>query len=123
MRKLAALIVSLALILPASGCTNRIGDFTAVSSKNMDLTRGADFKRGTSRVKADDTAAIILGIPTGVPNMKNALDRAIEKTPGAVGLVDAVVSQKVFYLVLFGQTGYEVEGTPLIDPHLEKSLK
>lgn len=55
-------------------------------------------------------------IPTGIPNMKEAVDRALEKVPGAVALVDGVVSSKfAFYLVVMS-TGYAVEGTPLIDP-------
>ena len=55
-------------------------------------------------------------IPTGIPNMKEAVDRALEKVPGAVALVDGVVSSKfAFYLVVMW-TGYAVEGTPLIDP-------
>ncbi|MGI9213052.1 MAG: hypothetical protein ACR2HF_11325 [Methylococcaceae bacterium] len=114
-------IVMLAFFV--TGCAQRIGDFTLVSSKNIDLTRGADFKRSYTRIKAEDTVPIILGIPIGIPNMKTALDRAIEKTPGAVALTDGVVSQKIFNFIIFGEMGYEVEGTPLIDPNQEKTYK
>ncbi|MFZ2603484.1 MAG: hypothetical protein WAX79_05750, partial [Candidatus Omnitrophota bacterium] len=55
---------------------------------------------------------------TGVPNIKTAIDKAIESVPGAVALLDGVVSQKSFYILLFGGYGYIVEGTPLIDPTL-----
>ena len=120
MKKLIAMAV---LALAATGCSVRMGDFTLVSSKNVDLAHGADFKRSASRVKGDDIVPIILGIPVGIPNMKTAIDHAIEKTPGAVGLVDSVVTQKAFNLIVFGQMGYEVEGTPLIDPNVEKAYK
>ena len=116
------LVIVIAAFL-ATGCAQRIGDFTLVSSKNIDLTRGADFQRSSARVKADDTVPIILGIPVGIPNMKTALDHAIEKTPGAIALTDGVVTQKVFSFLIFGQMGYEVEGTPLIDPNLQKSYR
>jgi len=117
------IILGTLFALLATGCSMRIGDFTMVSSKNVDMTHGADFKRSAVRVKADDSVPIILGIPMGAPNMKTALDRAIEKTPGAIGLVDSVVTQKVFNFVIFGQLGYEVEGTPLIDPNIEKAYR
>ena len=106
-----------------SGCAYRIGDFTMVSSKNVDLSRAADFKRGSNRVKAEDNVPIIFGFPVGMPNMKTALDHAIESTPGAVALTDGVVTQKVFNFVIFGQLGYEVEGTPLFDSKLQASYK
>jgi hypothetical protein len=120
MQKIVIFAVSALL---ATGCATRIGDFTLVSSKNVDLTHGADFKRSAVRVKAEDTVTLILGVPIGLPNMKTALDHAIEKTPGAVALVDGVITQKRYDFIIFGQLGYEVEGTPLIDPLLEKSYR
>ena len=109
------ILTVLASCLLITGCTHRIGDFTVVSSKNIDMTHVADFKRGATRVKGEDSVPIILAVPAGFPNMKTALDRAIEKTPGAVALTDAVITQKAFSFILFGQSGFEVEGTPLID--------
>ena len=117
--KLAALLVAALM----AGCAHRLGDFTVISSKNVDLTRGADFKRGPARVKGDDMRAVVLFIPIGLPNVKEALDDAIEKTPGAVALVDAVVTRKSFWFLVGGVGGFEVEGTPLIDPAVEKALR
>jgi hypothetical protein len=74
-----------------SGCTTRLVDFTMISTKNIDLSRSADFRRAQQRVKGKDEAMIIIFIPTGVPNMKEAIDRALESVPGAVALVDGVV--------------------------------
>ncbi len=56
MKNFIAIIFAYLLL---SGCANRIGDFTMVSSKNVDLTKGADFKRSLQRVKAEDTVPII----------------------------------------------------------------
>jgi hypothetical protein len=116
-RKIGVIFILLCVII-LSGCVTRLGDFTLISTKNIDLTRGASFTRAQSRVTGEDSVAIIIFIPTGVPNMKTAIDKAIESVPGAVALLDGVLSYKSFYLLLFGQYGYIVEGTPLIDPAL-----
>jgi hypothetical protein len=110
------LMISLVVLLTA--CTTRLLDFTVVSSKNIDLSKAETFERGKSRVEGVDAAWIIIFIPTGIPNMKEAIDRALEKVPGAVALVDGVVSSKFMYFVLAAQSAYVVEGTPLIDPAL-----
>ncbi len=100
-------------------CTNRILDFTVVSSKNLDLTKGASFVKGKSRVTGEDLAHWIIVIPTSEVNIKEALDRAIESTPGCVALLDGVIYEKFWYFpYVYGQQVVIVEGTPLIDPSL-----
>lgn len=117
-RRISAIIIFLCVII-LSGCVTRLADFTLISTKNIDLTRGASFKRAQSRVTGEDSAAIIIIIPTGVPNMKTAIDKAIEGVPGAIALLDGVLSMRQWYIPpLFGETAYIVEGTPLIDPAL-----
>ncbi|OGR83364.1 MAG: hypothetical protein A2902_01110 [Elusimicrobia bacterium RIFCSPLOWO2_01_FULL_64_13] len=80
-------------------------DFTALSSKNVNIpgTRG-------ERVQGKDMKWTILGIPTGRPDMKEALDRAIERGSGDM-LVDGVVYSKGWSVLFIGQMGYVVEGT------------
>lgn len=116
------ILLTAIIALSVMGCSYRIGDFTMVSTKNMDLSRGADFKRSVTRVKGEDSVPIILGFPIGLPDMKTAIDHAIESTTGAVSLTDAVVKQTTFSFIIFGKISYEVEGTPLIDPNIEKSF-
>lgn len=41
---------------------------------------------------AEDKVHYVFSIPLGRPNSKEALDRAIESTPGAIALTDAIVS-------------------------------
>lgn len=102
-----------------SGCAIRLVDFTIISTKNIDLSRGADFKRGPCRVTGEDQVNIIIIIPTGTPNIKQAIDKAIQSVPGAVALLDGVITSKCWYIpYIFGQSSYVVEGTPLIDPKL-----
>lgn len=102
-RPLAAVLATLAL----SGCVQRVADFTALSSRNANIPGD----RG-ERVEGEDMATIILFFPTGQPNLKTAVDRAIEKGGGDL-LVDGVISQKCWDVLLFGQCGYVVEGTPV----------
>jgi hypothetical protein len=116
------LVISIALFaLSCSGCTRRVADFTIMSTKNIDLTRGADFKRADVRTEGEDTKHIIIFIPTGEPNAKEAADRAIERIPGAIALLDGVVESEFFYFpYIYGYMTIKVKGTPLIDPLLIK---
>lgn len=99
------LVVSLAS-LSLGGCTMRLVDFTALSSKNCDVvgTRG-------ERTQGKDMTWSLMGIPLGgMPNMKEATDRAIERCGGDI-LVDGVVYLKYWNALVLGQTGYVIEGT------------
>lgn len=117
MRKLA-MLMSAALIL-ISGCTRRLVDFTIISSKNVEWTKAATFKRANARVRGEDMVHWIIVIPTGVPNAKEAMDRAIQSAPGAVALLDGVIYMRFWWIpYVYGQQSYIVEGTPLIDPSL-----
>ena len=113
-----------ATLLLLSGCSHRVVDFTTISSKNMELNRAAEFKRAPNRVVGQDTAHIISFIPTGIPNTKEALDRAIESEPGAVALLDGVITRTFWWIpYIYGQESVKVEGTPLIDPKLLEPFK
>lgn len=94
-------------------CTHRLVDFTVISSKNVPITEnGTEFKKASSRVKGVDSKWSILIFP-GIPDMKEAIDRAIEKYPGAIALTDGVIYQKNWSCFFCGQNQYVVEGTPL----------
>lgn len=96
-------------------CTHRLTDFTVISTKNIPIGEGVhtDFQKGTKRVKGTDVAHTVLCLPLGFPNMKEAIDKAIEEIPGAIGLVDGVVKSSGWTCLLYGQNKYIVEGTPL----------
>lgn len=107
-------LISLVAATAITGCVNRIGDFTVASTKNMDVTDAAHKIDYGKRTKGIDRAHIILFIPTGIPNMKEAMDQAIEASPGAVGLSDVTIKQGAFVIpLIYGQQWYEVEGTPI----------
>ena len=120
MKKMKFLFLSLSIIaIIFSSCSHRVLDFTLISSKNVDLSKGASFERGKSRVEGEDMVHWINFIPTGTVNIKEALDKAIESTPGCVALLDGVIYTKFWWIpYIYGQQRATIEGTPLIDPSL-----
>ena len=113
-----SLIFLIIVTFVISSCSQRIFDFTLVSTKNVDLSKAGTFKRINKKVTGEDGVYYLISIPLGFPNLKQAIDKAIESTPGTVALVDGVVFSKSWWVVITGYTCYYVEGTPLIDPSL-----
>lgn len=82
------------------GCATRVIDFTVISSKNVQVPS----KGRGQRVEGSDCTFLV------PPNMKEALDRAIESSGGNYdALVDGVVYFNSFWLY----SCYKVEGTPI----------
>lgn len=107
------LLILLGMVISTS-CTHRLTDFTVISTKNIPITSSMpNMKKADMRVKGVDTAPRILFIPIGSPNMKEAIDKAIEQYPGCVGLTDGVVKSNWWWALLYGQDSYIVEGTPI----------
>jgi hypothetical protein len=113
------LVAFLAII--SSSCTQRLVDFTIISTKNIDLSRAGALLRSGRRATGEDAKLIVIVFPTGIPSAKEAVDRAIESVPGGIALVDGVLTSSFFYIpYLIGETKYIVEGTVLVDPTLAK---
>ncbi len=91
-----------------------------MSTKNIDWSRANEYTRNTlNRRTGRDIAHIIIFIPTQwQPTIEDAVDKAIEQVPGGVALVDAVVRFRSWYIPFYGQDGFTVEGTVLVDPIL-----
>jgi hypothetical protein len=109
-------VVLLSTIFLATACSIRTADLTLVSTKNIDLSdTRLDAKLG-QRQTAKDCVFILLGIiPFGVPNMKTAVDRALEAGKGNI-MIDEVTWVENYYFVLGGQSCIKVEGTVLTVP-------
>lgn len=102
-----SLLFSLILL---AGCSQRLGNFTVLSTKNTEL--GKKYVRAAvdQRVSGVDTKQIIVIIPMGIPNLQEATDRALEKY-GAQILTNVVVYYDYFYIPwVYGETKYRVEG-------------
>ncbi|WGY45752.1 hypothetical protein [Vibrio sp. ABG19] len=109
--KKVMLSIAVAGSLLVTGCAQRVADFTLASTKNVELN-GGEFVKGP-RVSGEDSKPVVI-FPLGVPSVKEAADKAIEKDRCAVGLTDVTADSK-FFSFLFGFIAYEVEGDLLID--------
>ena len=120
MIKKIVLALSIFACVICTSCVSRLGAFTVISTKNIDWSRAAEYKRSNQKVEGTDIAHIIVIIPTKFNvTIEDAVDNALNQVPGAVALVDAVLRYKSFYIpYIYGQTAYIVEGSVLVDPKL-----
>ena len=98
--------------LLAVSCTTRVADLTVASTKNMDLKHTAGYTTTYNvRSKGEDKKHV-----TGIPDMKEAIDNAIEKNgPNCVGLANATLERKWFYIpFIYGQESFVAEGDPIM---------
>lgn len=108
--KKAAIAIILGAVI-ASGCTIRVADMTVGSTKNYNIN-SSKFIKGP-RVTGEDRHPVII-FPIGIPNMKTAMDNAIEQDKCAVGLSDVVITS-LHHSFLFGVIAARVEGNLIID--------
>ncbi len=108
---LKLLVSALALTLLLTGCSRRLIDYTVISSKNvrLDLPDGAT----GPRTEGKDGVTVILGIPLGTPNIKEATDKAIENAGSQYdALIDGVISS-CFCAFIFGKSKVKIECKPI----------
>ena len=107
-------LLLLAGVLIAGGCSQRLGSFTVLSTKNVDLSNfSTQTAKGLDRVRGEDCAHIICIFPTKVPSFEEAIDVALEEN-NAYMLSDAVVKFDSFYVpYIYGQSKYVAEGIPV----------
>ena len=95
-----------ASLLVLDACSTRLGDFTVLSTKNVDVS---GVKQG-DRFTGEHCINTVLGFPLGEVNWKTAMDQALEKGKGDL-MVDAVVSSKAWSVIVFGEMCIVMEGT------------
>ncbi len=98
-----ACLLALALLL--QGCIQRVGDFTALSGKNIDMQGGLHAVSERNRVEGTDWKIF------AVPSLEEAVDNAVEKYGGAVGLTNVTVTTYNFPFY----HAFSVEGDPVIE--------
>lgn len=104
-------------------CSQRIVDYTLISTKNFDVTRMKEYNVTTQRVTQEEKVHIILIFQSkfyaGYGQMvKQAIDNAIASVPGCVALSNGVITQKTMWLLLYGYSSIEVKGDAIIDPKI-----
>ena len=101
-RTIGALAVVAVFAVVLTGCTQRLGAFTVISTRNIEWSRAAEYQRDNRRVMGEDLAHIIVVVPTKFNvTIEDAVDKALDKVPGAVALVDAVLRYKQVYAVVY----------------------
>jgi hypothetical protein len=115
---LGMLAMALVVGMFTTGCATRLGDFTLLSSKNVELSRLGEFTRSKKVVRGSDSKVTLLFfIPiTKEVDLKKALDNALNKIPGAQAIVDVRIDYQKLNFLLFQIDGYVVSGTALVDP-------
>jgi hypothetical protein len=101
-------------VLFASGCSQRLGDFTVLSTKNVDLSNFSTLQeKNTDRVRGEDVAHIVFIYSNKVPTFKEAIDIALDENSSYM-LSDAVLKYEWFYIpLIYGQEKFVAEGIPV----------
>ena len=112
--RMFSLVSTLAVSILVSGCAmvgapalqvSRIGAFTIASTKDVKVNA----KEVGARVEGKHDVIWYFGIAS----LEQAIDNAIEKSPGADALIDVVIYVYSYQLPEFYRWGFKVEGTPV----------
>ena len=108
MRHLSTALAVAIVALASSGCAYRTGDLSVVSSKNV----GLQPQLIRQRVEGRDCTHMLLFIPLGslVPNLDEAMDRALEKVPDGNVLTDMAIYNDVLFTYIYNRTCLRVKG-------------
>ncbi len=104
--RMLSTVIACAVVLTA-GCSQRIGDFTLISTKNVEI--GGKYKKLPDRFKGEDKKDMVLAIPLGIPDLKTAVDNCIEAGGGEL-LSNAVLESSFWTVVVWGEQKYTVTG-------------
>ena len=111
------------IALMLAGCVTRLGRFNTIAPGNVDWSRSSEFKRTEQRVEGSDMAQLIVFVPTKYQvTIETAVEHALAQVPGAIALQDGEIYGKFFWIpFIYGESGYMVQGSVLIDPKLAGS--
>ncbi|MBK9247883.1 MAG: hypothetical protein IPM69_07180 [Ignavibacteria bacterium] len=106
-RIVSLLCLTLVIGFTVQSCSVRIGDFTAISTKNVDI--GSKYVR-TGSFEGDHSVWLLLSaIPLGgIPDLKTAVDRCLEAGGGEFA-TNVVLTQHQLPLILISKVGYGVK--------------
>lgn len=110
MKKIGSFLTFSLAALLFSGCSQHIGNFTALSTDSYNPKNIDEKHKVASGIEHDVMSTIILGIPIGG---HTKLDQAVAETARENGgdfLRNAQVHGKVWTLGLFGQRGFMIKG-------------
>lgn len=101
MRRALGSVMCVAVSLLCGACPYRLGDFTALSSKNVPLRYDSSTTATGDACKVAFVGIFPYGVPLGPPSLEDAVDKAIGTRGNA--LVNQVTYTSTYYWV-FGLT-------------------
>jgi len=114
-----SLTLSLAFAIAFIGCSHEMGHFSMVSTdRNVDWSRINEFMISNEKVTGTHYVRMIVFVVTGAdgPEIETTVEKALEKIPGAVALVDVDFKYSWVSAPFYAHTKYIVTGKVLIDP-------
>ena len=100
-------ILYFSIILIGASCVHRMGDFTILSTRNVEV--GSKYERVATGVEGKDVAHIIFGLIFKYPNIEDAVDKALGKHTGDL-MTNAVITYQAWNALFYGQMVYRVTG-------------
>ena len=104
MRQISILSLFVAVVVAGAGCTHRLGDFTALSTKNVPIKYDVPYSATAESCKVTS----FLFIPLGLPSLEDAVDKAIAARGNA--LVNQVTYTSVYNFLVASYVCFEVKG-------------
>ena len=127
MNKIFAIALAATALL---GCTQNLGEFSILTTKTMDVAKQLYRVDDRQKLQGSDsvfqlyTGFMFSGVHTapGGPNIKEAIDNAIESDPRAVALSDATITkyQYLIPIIDMGIWGFEVEGNAVYEEDIRR---
>lgn len=98
-----------------TSCTQRLWDFTLVSTDNFDIGDLQRVQLDTNSTEGIDKMQIFCLVPVGSYSLEDAIQNAIDSIPNCVALYDVSVKEKFWWIpYIYGRAKLIVEGKPLI---------
>ena len=94
-------------LLVLTACSTRVGDFTVISTRNIDMD--GEYELVGSKVKGKDMVPIITYLPLGSPSIEDAIDDALDSVEGDI-MTDAIITHNVWWFYIYGEQRYVVVG-------------
>lgn len=102
-------------LLILASCSHRSLDFSIISTKRIDLSKGDRFVKMSKRINAVDRSVIITIFPTSYPSFQQAVEKGLAQAPGAVAIADGTMHERFWWIpFIFGRHEIKISGVPIM---------